>query len=146
MKSEKGITLVSLVIYIIVFSIVLGLLAGMTNYIYGNLDRLNTGSYSSEEFNKFNLNFVKDIKQSNNARVETSGENVRIILSNNANYNYIASENAIYRDQVKISEKITTFQAEKQTINNKAVIVVRIGTGTDDTDYGKTIKYVLKYW
>lgn len=150
MSNEKGITLSSLVIYIIVFTLVLGLLVTMTSYIYSNLGRVNSDSYSSEEFNKFNINFVKDVKSSEDARVVTSsGGNVQIVLSNNVNYNYIASEKAIYRDNVKIAEKIGVFEANRMVVTkniSKKVIQVKIGTGGNSTDFGKTIKYVLKYW
>ena len=139
----------SLVIYIIVFTLVLGLLVSMTNYMYGNLGKVNSDSYSSEEFNKFNINFIKDVKSCDDVRVSSENGNVRIVFSNNVNYNYVASEKAIYRDKVKIAEKISTFEAQKMVINktiDKNVIQVKIGTGSNSTDFGKTIKYVLKYW
>ena len=41
MKSEKGITLAILVIYVIFFSIIIGLLAALSTYIYSNLEYIN---------------------------------------------------------------------------------------------------------
>ena len=41
MKSERGITLTILVIYIIIFSVVIGLLASLSSYIYGNIKYIN---------------------------------------------------------------------------------------------------------
>ena len=149
MNSEKGVTLSSLIIYVIVFSLILGLLVPMTTYMYGNISKVGSDSYSSEEFNKFNINFIKDVKENDDARVEKSGNNVKIVFVNGINYNYIANEKAIYRDKVKIASKISTFDAEKIVENktiDKNVLKVKIGTGTKDTDFGKTIKYVLKYW
>ena len=58
-KNEKGITLIGLILYVLVFTSVLALLVNLTNYIYGNLNKVNNESISSEEFNKFNVNFVK---------------------------------------------------------------------------------------
>ena len=150
MNNEKGVTLSSLVIYVIVFSLILGLLVPMSSYMYSNINKVSSDSYSSEEFNKFNINFIKDVKENEDARVEAgNGNNVKIIFSNGVNYSYISSEKAIYRDKVKIAEKISTFTAEKIVENktiDKNVLVIRIGTGVNDTDFGKTIKYVLKYW
>lgn len=146
MKNNKGITLISLIVYILVFTLIIGLLSGMSSYIYGGLDVVNSGSYSSEEFNKFNLNFIKEVKNNTDANISTDNGNTRIIFENGVNFNYIQSEKAIYRDKVKIAEKILVFTAEKEKINKKNVIKITIGTGKDETNFGKTINYVLKYW
>ena len=146
MKNNRGITLLSLIVYVSIMMIAIGILASLTEFIYGNLGQVDTESYSSEEFNKFNLNFIKDVKQSSDATINVSGDNIQIILSNNTNYNYISSEHSIYRDKVKIAENINEFSAEKMLNNNKNVIKVRIGTGKNNTNFGKTINYVLKYW
>ena len=37
MKSEKGITLTALIIYVLVFTATLGLLANLSNFVYSNL-------------------------------------------------------------------------------------------------------------
>ena len=160
MKCEKGITLAALIIYVIMFSLILGVLVSMSSYIYNRMEYVNSDSYSSEEFNKFNINFIKDVKQSTDARIEpseydaTGKSDVTIILSNGVNYNYINNDHSIYRNKVKIAEKISVFSAEKMVVTknvNKNVIKVMIGTGRDDAgindvNFGKTIKYVLKYW
>ena len=146
MKNNKGITLLSLIIYILVMLIAIATLSSLTEFIYGNLGQVNTESYSSEEFNKFNLNFIKDLKDSQDAIINANGNGTQIIMSNNTNYNYISSEHSIYRNKIKIAENINEFSAEKIIKNSKNVIKIRIGTGKNNTNYGKTINYVLKYW
>ena len=146
MNSEKGITLVSLIIYILMFSMIIGLLAGFSSYIYGNLDQINSDSFSSEEFNKFNVNFIKDVKNNRNANINISGNNKKIIFADGTNYDYISSEKSIYRNKVKIAVNIFDFSVTKEQINNKNVLKVIIGTGKNENDFGKTINYVLKYW
>lgn len=150
-KNENGVTLASLVLYVIVFSIILGLLVNLTSITYRNMNNIDSKSYSSEEFNKFNLNFIKDIKNCYDVRIENNSGNVKIVLSNGVNYNYILSERAIYRDKIKIADKIVKFEAERIILNGKIVAKITIATGRTqdysmDTDFGKTIKYVLKYW
>ena len=44
MKKEKGITLIALIIYIIMFSATIGLLASLSNYIFNNLSNINSNS------------------------------------------------------------------------------------------------------
>lgn len=118
----------------------------MSSYIFGNLDNINSGTYSSEEFNKFNLSFIQEVKNNGDANIMSENGNVRIVFENGVNFNYVKNEKSIYRNKVKIAEKIVTFSAEDTTINNKNVLKVIIGTGKDEADFGKTINYVLKYW
>lgn len=146
MKNNRGITLISLIMYILVVLMVLGMLSSLSEFIYGGLNEINTGSYSSEEFNKFNLNFIKDIKKCNSVNITEEDHNIQIVLSDNTNYNYKANEHSIYRNKVKIAENIKQFNAEKIVKNNKNVIKITIGTGKNSTQFGKTINYVLKYW
>lgn len=147
-KKENGVTLASLVLYVIVFSIILGLLANLTSNIYGNMSKIESNTYSSEEFNKFNLNFIKDVKKNTDFKIEENSGDIKIILSDGTNYSYINNENAIYRNKIKIAKKIARFEAERQVINNKVVARITIGTGhdNDNIDFGKTIKYVFRYW
>ena len=152
MKSEKGITLTALIIYVLVFSATLGLLAYLSNFVYSNLSKINTNSVSSEEFNKFNSYFVQDIKESKQGAattIEQNGEKtVEIVLSNGSKYTYKQSENAIYRGNVKIARTIAEFEADNFEENGKKIIRIKISTGTnkEEPNVGKTIKYVLRYW
>lgn len=153
MKSEKGITLAALVIYIIFISALLVLLGNLSTYMYGNFQKIGANSISSEEFNKFNQKFVKDVKESRKAEVQHDSltNNYTIIFENGANYSYISSEKAIYRNEQKIAKNILVFEAEiknNETTNNKNVVKVKIGTGKNSSEpnFGKTISYVLKYW
>lgn len=117
------------------------------------LIKYGADSISSEEFNKFNVLFVTDAKNSKRAIVKSNGTSgdCSIILDNGANYNYIANEKAIYRDSEKIAKNIVIFNAtlvNNDDTNNKNVVKVKIGTGKDSSqpNFGKTINYVLRYW
>ncbi len=148
LKKEEGITLTGLVLYVLIFTAILALLVTLTNYIFGNLNNVNNESISSEEFNKFNSNFVKDVKESSNVVITSSSGDYTIVLSNGANYNYVSSEKAIYKNYNKIADNICSFTAEKAVKNNKIVAKVTIATGKNASSavFGKTINYVLKYW
>ena len=149
MKNERGITLTALIIYVITFSATLVLLASLSSYIYGNMNTINADKISSEEFNKFNVFFVKDVKESKKGVVnlQTVGDIV-ITLENGNNYTYKNSEKAIYRNKEKIARNIITFNAESKTENNKSIIEITVSTGknVENPTFSKTIKYVLKYW
>ncbi len=147
-KNEKGITLTSLILYVLIITAALALLANLSQYITRNLKKIDNNSISSEEFNKFNSNFVKDIKESNSVVITSTGQNYTIVLSNGANYNYYKKDKSIYKNYHKIAQNICFFTAEQKVINNKKVVKVKIGTGKNENNpvFGKTINYVLKYW
>lgn len=148
MKSERGITLTSLVIYIIVFTGVLALVSSLSSFIYGNIKNLGSDKISSEEFNKFNTYFVKDVKNSKLGTVQSTTSKTEIVLENGCKYTYVNSEKAIYRDTVKIARNILRFNASLKQENSKNVIDIKIATGTNENkpNFEKNIKYVLKYW
>lgn len=153
MKKENGITLASLVLYVIIFSFTLGLLATLSSFVYGNMDYINSDSVSSEEFNKFNINFLKDVKENNDAKVSTLNDSVTVTFEANEKivYTYKSSDKAIYRNKVKIASNILKFTASIKTDvahKNKKVITINIDTGrnVENPNFSKEINYVLKYW
>lgn len=147
MKKENGITLVTLIVYLMIVSAILAALTNLSSHIYKNINKLGIENLSSEEFNKFNVNFVKSVKANKNATVTNNNQNVTIEFDDGTTYNYINGENSIYKNKIKIAKNINYFKADVQNINNKNVIQVQIGTGKKDTAvFGKTINYVLKYW
>ena len=69
MKKENGITLVTLIVYLIIVSAILAALTNLSSHIYKNINKLGIENLSAEEFNKFNVNFVKSVKANKNATV-----------------------------------------------------------------------------
>lgn len=70
MKSQKGITMASLGVYIVVSIIVVATLATiMANYKNSIKTMDNDAEYSSE-YNKFNLYFLEEVKKPENSSME----------------------------------------------------------------------------
>ena len=55
MKSNKGITITSLVIYVIAMSIVVATIATLTSYFYSNMDELDSDTNSSIAYTEINI-------------------------------------------------------------------------------------------
>lgn len=153
MKKEKGITLVSLIIYMAIITATLVALSMLTTKIYNTSKEIGKDNLSSEEFNKFNISFIKTVKNNKSATINTivdseTNTNVTITFPDGTIYNYIGKENSIYKNKIKIAKNINYFVASEQNNNNKDVIQIIIGTGKNNTEsnFGKTINYVLKYW
>ena len=112
MKSEKGVSLVSLIIYLIVMSITVGIVSRMSNYFYKNTEILNTSLTSSEEFLKFNTYITKEINEKGNT-VATIGE--KDISSGTMKYVFFSGtqdqitfiNNEIYFNKIKICSNLT---------------------------------------
>ena len=94
MKSNKGITLVSLVIYVIVMIIVIGVMGAVSSNFYKNTNSMQVDTEEILEFNKFNTYFLKEIKAPKNT-VDTIGNEGEYILFESGN-SFSFSNNIIY--------------------------------------------------
>lgn len=151
MKAERGITLIILSIYVIVFSIIIALLANLSSYIYKNLDNVSNSTIDLSEFNKFNMYFIEDVKTNKKALVQNLADNnrefIQIAFADGDIYAYTIGDDSIYKNNQKIASNILDFKAEEFKKGNKIYIEITIKIGTDEkTNYKKAIDYVLKYW
>ena len=153
MRNQKGITLIVLSIYIIAFTIVITLLANLSSYIYSNIHNISDSAIDLSEFNKFNMYFIDDIKNNNEALVnknltdENGNKYIQIAFADGDVYSYTIGDDSIYKNNQKIAKDIVNFNAELLENNKKKYIEISLRVGTNDkTNYAKTINYVLKYW
>ncbi len=168
MKNQKGVTLLALVIYIIVATIVISIIAFMSSRFYSNVDIIKSQDKYAVEFNKFNMFFVNDVKSYSDAKVEST----KITFGDgNNSVVYELRGTDIYRNETKIASQIqaATFTSgeykavnsdepevgiTKKLINVHLTIGKQIVEGTSQekvdkalyTKFDKTIEYVLKYW
>ncbi|MFR7874552.1 MAG: hypothetical protein ACLU33_04910 [Christensenellales bacterium] len=150
-KSDKGITLLALSIYIIAISLILGLLATLNNFFSNNIKVVRDSSKYATSFDKFNSFFVEDVKNSKNAKIETNDNNITITFDNGSTYFYKDDDGGLYRGKVKIASSVTNFTATSKTvvINNteKEIITIDIAIGGNGKNtFSKKIDYTLKYW
>ena len=144
-KSEKGITMTSLVIYMVVFIMVIGVLTTISTFFYSNIDEVVDPSKYAYEFNKFAMFFCVDIKNYNNAVVTANS------IEFEGGPTYLYQNNSIYRNEVLIAENIITcnFSLSKYTVSSvdKNIINVYVQIGENQNDcITKSIDFTLKYW
>ncbi len=149
MKRQKGVTLLALTIYVIAITIVMSILAVVSeNFFFNSSYVTDTGRYISE-FNKFNMFFIEDIKESKDFL--EFGE-TELVLDNGVTYTYKSSpDNGIYRNKVKICSHILYCTFRKRTeidtesgISKNIVTVTMVLQGSKN--YTTSVDYVLKYW
>lgn len=137
MNSQKAITLTSLVIYITVVLIVLGILAVISGSFQGNLREIYAEGTNNAEIDKFNVYFLKEVKKQGNEISTISNNEITFALGDK----YTFKDNAIYlNDNIKIAENIEKCIFTSNIVNEKTVITVTIKAVNGKE---KEIEYVL---
>lgn len=139
MKSEKGITLISLTIYIIVTMIVVAMVSMISTYFYSNTKNLNNNINPLTEYTKFNSFFTEEVNHAN-LKVLECGEDY-LVFDNGVQYSYIIENKGVYRNHVKICKNVTKCIFESKIKNGKNVITVTMKIGTAEE---RNIEYTLK--
>ena len=145
MKSEKGITLTSLILYIILILLVVSILSVVSSYFRNNVNYItDIGKYVTQ-FNKFNAFFIDDVK--NNSKI-LSVEDSKIVFEDGTTYTF--ANNDVYRNKVKICEGLylLTFAENDYEDDNgftKKIITVHMAIKGSKL-FESTNEYVLKYW
>ena len=67
MKSEKGVSLITLIIYLIAMSTVVAIVARASNYFYKNVINREKDLSTNSEFVKFTSFFTKEINTNDNS-------------------------------------------------------------------------------
>lgn len=144
MKSEQGVTLTSLVIYIAVATVLISTMAVMSSHFFANIQLVKNQSNYVVEYNKFNMFFIQDVKANKAASIIGT----TIVFEDGTKYEY--KDESIYRNDKKIAKNIRTasFEPATYTVNNvtKNLIKVNLNIGVEKKSYQKQIEYVLKYW
>lgn len=141
MKNEKGITLIALIIYIILMTFVVAGVTAITTSFYGNLNEMDKTSESAVAFSKFNMYFINDIK-SEKVKIASSGTNyIELSFANRPSVKYSIQNGSLYRDKVKICEKIKDFSI---TLNDLDPKNITITIYLKIENYEKTTTYVLE--
>ena len=142
MKKEDGVTLTSIIIYIIALLIVIGVVSTLTSYFYKNVDIDDESVLTNSQFTKFNSFFTSEINQPG-IKVIEKGENENvsyIAFSNKQIYTFSKQNNAIYLNEIKICDNITRCNFDYTEENGNIKITVDFAAGT----FSRITTYNLK--
>ena len=126
MKNEKGVTLVSLTIYVIVAGIVIVLLSFLNANFFSRIADLTNRTNVTNEYSKFCSAFIRDLKSSDSVLEYNQNE---LRLSNGVVYeirkqttNSNGDETyAIYKDSIKVCENIKPKRINISDVNGNEV-------------------------
>ncbi len=133
MKSEKGVTLSSLIIYVIAMSIIVGTVAGITNYFYGNINSLTTRTESSKEYTKFNSYFVNEVNKKDNYFIQDVSDNTTMVFSSGNQFKF--AEGGIYYNRIKICKDVTSCTFDYDETSKKITVTIQINGKTFKNEY-----------
>lgn len=145
MKSERGITLVSLVVYIIIATIVIGTMALVSTFFFNNMNGIKNQEKYAPEFNKFAMFFIEDVKTNAEATVTTQ----TVTFERGDIYQYKSDEKKIYRNDKVIAKEVEDVQFTLERIlvgsKQKNIIRVKMIMGKKQ-EFNKEVEFVLRYW
>ncbi len=138
MNSQKGITLVSLIVYIIGITIVISILGSLITFFYKNVISVNISGKDAVQYAKFNMFFLEDLKEDKNSIISISKNGVTFSNGNS----YVFQDNRIYRNNIKICENVGNIEFTKDEEND--ILQLLFSFKEDLTPPIKTV-YSLKY-
>lgn len=134
MKNEKGITLVSLVVYVIVMTLVIGIMSTIITNFYKNTDTMQGNVEEVVKFSKFNNYFLKEVKTKDN-KVDTISTNYILFTSGNS---FSISNNVIYYNNIEICDEVQSMEITAGA--DETIVNVKISF----ENFNKSINYKIE--
>lgn len=145
MKNNKGITLTSLIIYVIGMTIMVATIATLTSFFYKNIDIRDINS-DTTQYTKFSSIFSEEINTRNNVIIDCKSlteEVSYIIFSSGNQYTFNKNSKSIYKNNVKICDNVETCDFSYTFIDSKYKIKVSFKTASIDMTGDNAIEYNL---
>lgn len=142
MRSQKGITILSLTVYIFAMTIVVAIVTRVSTFFYKNVTDIKDIEAISE-YTTFNTYFTEEIN-TKDIKILECEENY-IVFDNGVQYTFNAENSAIYRDKVKICENIEECTFLRGTNGNgKTTVTVNIKSNIRGAKDREPIVYTLR--
>ncbi|MCI9063743.1 MAG: hypothetical protein HFJ17_03985 [Clostridia bacterium] len=146
MKSNRGVTLTSLIIYVIVFSFVIGTAAMLTKYFRQNVDETVISVNTPEQYSKFTTYLTEDINSVNFDDIEgnDSGTQINIRLADGTFHIYLYEGDQIYfveqngvapNKKIKLCSNISNCQFDYDSGTKKLNVKITINEITYNNTY-----------
>ena len=143
LNSKKGITMMSLVIYVASFLVISGIIASLTMFFYNNTTLIDVENYSAAEYNKLNMYFVKESEETGNKLIEidqNTGSSIAFIeFSNGDRFTLDKVTNLLYYNKICLCEDVKNFEVQKDYETGKEVVKVKV----EFSNKSYTTKYTM---
>lgn len=147
MRQNKGITLISLIIYIIVFTSVIGTVAMITNYFTKNSEQTIISSKAPEQYAELTSYLVKDMESDKIKNIKIKDENILdisftdelrhiYVYDNNELYYVLINKDNVVEKKIRICKNVSACSFSKSDSN------LNISVKINDIIYNN--KYAIK--
>lgn len=125
MKTQKGVTMMSLVIYVASFMMITGIIGYITTYFYNNMKIMDTSIGSSAEYNKFNLYMSKIVKEKN-CKINKFDKYYITFETDEGKNTFVKPEDndILYYNKTKLCSNVEKFEIQVDDSTGKKVIKV----------------------
>lgn len=138
MKQERGITLISLTVYVIVMTIVIAVVGVVSGAFVKSMKSTKSTTDPITEYTAFNSYFSDEINHQG-IQIRECNTNY-IVFSNGVQYTFVNENSGIYRNYVKIAKDVEECSFKENIKNGKTVVDVKIKVGNKV----RTTTYTLK--
>ena len=138
MKENKGITLINLVVYVVGFTVIIGIVTVIISFINTNIVQMNEATDRVAEYSKFNLAFVEEVKKINNEVTNITSNSIEFSSGNK----YTFQDNKIYLNKAALVNNVKKCKFEVINLDYKQVVAVNMEIGKGTTII-RNIRYVL---
>ena len=132
MRSNKGITLTSLIIYVIVFMIVIATVSTLSGYFTTNLDEVTISTNTAQQYTRLTTYITEDINSINRESLIIENDNcINITFKDGISHKYLYN-----------NEKIYYIAGKDETINKKITICDKV----EAYSFTKDEESYFKWW
>ena len=141
-KSQKGVTMISLIIYISCFVVVTSIIATLTTFFYNNTTLMDDEVYNAAEYNKLNMYLVKESEEKGNRLSDIKLDRASmpyIEFTNGNRYTLDKDSHLLYFNKICLCEDVQGLSVETDYTSGKEVVKVKV----DFTAKSYTTKYTM---
>jgi len=138
MRDNRGITLVTLIAYIILGMIVISMLTVLSIHFRDNLNDMTEFTSKDVEYDKLNLQLLKETKTKNNYIDTLLSTSSKVVFTKGNTYTYVSADKTIYlNNNIKVAEDISscTFLVSEENNKGKLTATIEIEGNTRTTEY-----------
>ena len=98
MKSNKGITIISLIVYVIALSALIGTISMLQSYFYKNVDIINDSDRATEQDARISAYITDDVNSGkiNKSKVAVENNRITIGFKDESIHQYVYENNNVY--------------------------------------------------
>ena len=137
MKSESGVTLTSVIIYVAALTIIVIAIGRISTYFYRNVNSVNSDAKADMEYMKFNSYFTKEVNIKNNDVYEctTTEDGANYINFKISKNQYTWQNGKIYMGKVKICNNVENCEFEYDNLAKTITVSMTINGSNYNTTY-----------